>query len=145
MQRFTIRLIGIALALSAAPSLAQEEPQSTVPDQFIGMVGDWILEQEDASLPRCAVTLTDQESIGGWAIEVPAPCPAPFPAADSLVAWNVIDTDGSVTLIDAERHVTLRLFEDEDGLYTTDPSLVPRFYMTLPWDEDGAGGEADAE
>jgi hypothetical protein len=145
MQRFTIRLMGVALALGAAPAFAQDEAQSTVPEQFIGMVGDWILEQEDASLPRCAITLTDQDSIGGWAIEMPEPCPAPYPPADALVAWNVIDTDGSVTFIDAERRVTLRLFEDEDGLFTTDPSLVPRFYLLMPWDEEGAGGEADAE
>lgn len=147
MQRSRVYPFGVAaaLALLSAPAVAQEQPESTVPEQFIGMVGDWILEQEDQSLPRCAITLSDEESIGGWAIEVPEPCPAPYPSADSLVAWNILDTDMSVILIDAERHVTLRLFEDEDGLYASDPLSLPRFYMLVPWDEDGAGGEADAE
>jgi hypothetical protein len=118
-------------------------PVSTVPEELQGMVGEFVLEDE--SLPKCALKLTDQEAIGGWAVEVPEACPAPYPAADSLNAWNIDPNDGSVILLDAERHVTLRLFEDEDGLYDTDPNVTPRFYLLAPYDADGAGGEADSD
>ena len=37
----------------------------------------------------------------------------------------------------------MRLFEDEDGLYDTDPDKQPRFYLLSPYDENGTGGEAD--
>jgi hypothetical protein len=37
----------------------------------------------------------------------------------------------------------MRLFEDEDGLYDTDPNVQPRFYLLSPYDEDGTGGEDD--
>lgn len=142
-----IRLFSLALLVAtlAAPAFAQEVPETTVPPELQGFIGDWTLEQEDMSLPRCAVTLTQDEAIGGWAIVVPEPCPAPFPAADALVAWNVDPDDNSITFLDAERHVTLRLLEDEDGLYDTDPAILPRFYLTTPYDAEGAGGEADAD
>jgi hypothetical protein len=146
-----IRLVSAALfatilaAFAAAPALAQDVAVSTVPPELQGMVGDWVLEQEDQALPRCAITLTEDEASGGWAVVVPEPCPAPYPAAAALAAWTVDSEDGSVLLLDAERQVTLRLFEDEDGLYDTDPAVVPRFYLTVPYDEDGAGGEADAD
>jgi hypothetical protein len=130
----------MALAFLAVPAAAQE---STVPEHLIGMVGNWRLEQEDQSLPVCALIFTEEQSIGGWAIELPAPCPAPFPPAGAFVAWNVDETDGSVLILNAERQVTLRLFEDEDGLYVTGPNEQPAFYLMLPFDEDGSGGEAD--
>ncbi|MEO6014121.1 MAG: AprI/Inh family metalloprotease inhibitor [Devosia sp.] len=133
-------LVASAIALLfAAPVLAQD---STVPEHLQGMVGDWRLEQEDQTLPICALKFSDEEAIGGWAIEVPEVCPAPYPPSDSLVAWNVDDSDGSVIILDAERNVVLRLFEDEDGLYDTDPAVQPRFYLLYPYDDDGSGGEA---
>ena len=149
MGRF-VSTIGLALmlgALAVAPALAQDQSasseQSTVPEELQGLVGDFILEQEDESLPKCPITLTDSQAIGGWAIELPESCPAPYPAADKLVAWNVDDSDGSIVFLDAERNVVMRLFEDEDGLYDTDPDQQPRFYLLSPYDEDGTGGEDD--
>ncbi|MBI4923896.1 MAG: AprI/Inh family metalloprotease inhibitor [Devosia nanyangense] len=139
------RFAAILAAFAAAPALAQDSPASSVPPELQGMIGDWNLEQEDVALPKCAITFTEDQAIGGWAAVIPEPCPAPYPVAAALAAWNVDPEDGSVLLLDAERHVTLRLFEDEDGLYDTDPAVVPRFYLTVPYDEDGAGGEADAD
>ena len=135
----------ILAAFAALPALAQDTPASTVPPELQGMIGDWNLEQEDPALPKCAIALTEDEAIGGWAVVVPEPCPAPYPAAAALAAWNVDPEDNSVIFLDAERQVTLRLLEDEDGLYDTDPAVTPRFYLTTPYDEDGAGGEADAD
>ena len=153
MRYVSVRVAMAALALTAMPVLAQDSSlapdasisseQSTVPEELQGMVGDFILEQEDESLPKCPLTLTDQEAIGGWAVEVPEACPAPYPPADQFVAWNIDDTDGSVIFLNAERKVTMRLFEDEDGLYDTDPNVEPRFYLLSPYDEDGTGGEDD--
>jgi hypothetical protein len=128
-----------AILAFASPSAAQE---STVPEHLLGMIGDWRLEQEDQSLPICGLRFTEDQSIGGWAIEVPEPCPAPFPPPDSFAAWNIDDSDGAVLILDAERQVVLRLFEDEDGLFVTGEGVAPRFYLMLPYDEDGTGGEA---
>jgi hypothetical protein len=131
--------LGLALAGLTAPTLAQDI--STVPEHLLGMVGDWRLEQEDQTLPTCALTFTEDQSIGGWQIHLPEPCPPPFPPADSFVAWNVDESDGAVLITDGVRNVVLRLIEGEDGLYMTEPSVVPAFYLMLPWDEDGMGGE----
>ena len=154
MMRFVgVRVAVALLAFAAAPVFAQSSAvapdalasseQSTVPEELQGMIGDFILEQEDQSAPKCPLTFTDQEAIGGWAIEVPETCPAPYPPADQFVAWNLDDSDGSVILLNAERKVIMRLFEDEDGLYDTDPNVEPRFYLLSPYDEDGTGGEDD--
>jgi hypothetical protein len=147
----SLRLATVALLLATVPASAQSSAsdagassaQSTVPEELQGMVGDFVLEQDDETLPKCPVTLTDQETIGGWAITVPEACPAPYPAADSLMAWNVDPNDGSVLFLDAERHVVLRLLEDEDGLYDTDPNVQPRFTLLAPYEDDGSGGESD--
>lgn len=147
----SLRLAAVALLLATAPASAQSSAsdagassaESTVPEELQGLVGDFVLEQDDETLPKCPVTLTDQETIGGWAITVPEACPAPYPAADSLMAWNVDPNDGSVLFLDAERHVVLRLLEDEDGLYDTDPNVQPRFTLLAPYEDDGSGGESD--
>lgn len=133
----------IAGGTSISPALAQE--MSTVPEQLLGMVGDWRLEQEDQTLPTCALTFTEDQGIDGWQIHLPEPCPLPFPSANSLVAWNVDEQTGAVLIIDGERNVVLRLIEAEDGLYMTEPGVVPAFYLMLPYDQDGMGGEAADE
>jgi hypothetical protein len=136
----------LILAGLTGPALAQADAApSTVPEELQGMLGPWNLEQEDPSLPKCALNLTDTQITGGWAVEVPDPCPAPYPAATSLSAWNIDPNDGSVTLLDSAGNVTLRLFEDEDGLYDTSPDTTPRFYLLPPYDEDDSGGESDGD
>jgi len=119
-------------------------PESTVPEALLGFVGDFILAQEDESLPICPLRLTDQQVSGGWAAQLPETCPAPYPAADALAAWNIDDSDGSILLLNAAGEVTMRLLEDEDGLYDTAAGVEPRFYFLTPYDAEGAGGEADA-
>jgi hypothetical protein len=144
-----LRLAVVVAALAAAPAFAQDtsssEAQSTVPDELLGLVGDFMLEQEDESLPGCPITLSDRAAPGGWAIEVPETCPAPYPTADKLSAWNLDETDGSIIFLDPAGTVVMRLFEDEDGLYDTAPETEPRFYLMAPYDEDGTGGEADGD
>jgi hypothetical protein len=146
-------LLGL-IVLSPA-SLAQDAPEttlpdsmlieSTVPEQLIGMVGDWRLEQEDQSLPPCIVNFTEDQVPGGWAVTVPEPCPAPYPAAASLAIWSVDEADGAVVILDASGAQVLRLVEGEDGLFHTMEGVVPAFYLVLPWDEDGTGGEVGEE
>ena len=138
MKRFSV-FAGVVLLLGGT-ALAQETP---VPDELQGMVGDWVLEQQDPDLPHCALKFTDQQAIGGWAVEVPAACAPPYPETDSLAAWNVDPTDNSVLLLDATRKVVLRLFEDEDGLFDTDPDVEPQFYL-LAAGEDGDGSDGSA-
>ncbi len=117
-----LRLATLGAALFATPTMAQE---TTIPEHLMGMVGDWRLEQEDQSLPVCSLRFTDAEAIGGWAVELPEPCPAPFPPAGFVRRWNVDEEDGSVLILDAERHVVLRLLEDEDGLFVTPEARPP--------------------
>jgi hypothetical protein len=147
--RFAVALVAFA-AFPAAPLLAQDSAipassaeESTVPEDLQAMVGDFILEQDDETLPQCPITFTDNVANGGWAVSFPEACPAPYPAASTIVAWNVDDADGSVTLLDAQGHVTLRLFEDEDGLFDTPPDSNPRFVLLAPYEQDGNGGEDD--
>ena len=130
-------------AASSADPLTSSSEESTVPEELQAMVGDFTLAQEDDTLPTCPIRLTDRQSIGGWQIELPETCPAPYPSADQLLSWNVDESDGSILFMDGERKVVMRLFEDEDGLFDTDPNVTPRFYLLAPYDEDGAGGEAD--
>ena len=51
------------------------------------------------------------------------------------------DSDGAVLIVDANGNEVLRLAEAENGLYATEPGVVPAFYLMLPYDEDGMGGE----
>ena len=139
---FATGLIASALACGTA-AFALEE--SSVPEQLLGMVGDWRLEQEDQSLPTCAVTFTEDQSIGGWQIVLPEPCPAPIPPADSFVAWNVDSETGAILITDGLRNEVLRLIEAENGLFVTEPGIEPAFYLMLPYDEDGMGGEVPDE
>ena len=158
MDRFVGRSLAAAsliLMLAVWPAMAEDaasssvdpaapsSEQSTVPEELQSLVGDFTLAQEDESLPTCPIRLTDRQSVGGWQIEMPETCPAPYPSADQLVSWNVDDSDGSILLMNGDRKVVMKLFEDEDGLYDTDPAVTPRFYLLAPYDEDGAGGEAD--
>ena len=62
---------------------------------------------------------------------------------DALHRGARVQASWFVYFLDAERKVVMRLFEDEDGLYDTDPNVTPRFYLMAPYDEDGTGGESD--
>jgi Protease inhibitor Inh len=135
-------------ALIAAPALAQDTSSSssaTMAADLESYAGDWLLQQEDTNAPTCAVTFTDQPVAGGWAISVPDACPAPFPAASALAVWSVDDSDGSITIMDANQGVTMKLLSDPDGYYATDEATNPRLYLVAPVDPDGAGGEQDAD
>lgn len=141
----TIRLAALLSGLIGGPVLAQEAGVSSLPDDAQSYVGDWVLQQEDADAPACALTFTDQPAAGGWAVTLPDACPAPFPAAASLAVWNVDDQDGSILIMDQNRQVTLRLLSDPDGYYATADDSDPRFYLVAPYDENGEGGEQDAD
>jgi len=151
----TLQLAMALLVLGMAPAAAQSSSapasdssassqESTVPDDLQGMVGDWQLEQEDQSIQSCPLTLSDQQSTGGWAVQFPETCQPGYPS-DKIVTWNIDTSDGSVLLSDAAQHVVLHLFEDEDGLFDTADGEGPKFYMLPPEDSEGNGGENDAD
>ena len=137
--------IVFALATMSVPSFAQGLEESSVPEQLLGMVGDWRLEQEDPALPACALTFTEDQSVGGWQIVLPEPCPPPFPPVDAFAAWNVDSETGDVLITDGLRKEVLRLTEAEDGLFVTPPGTIPVLYLVLPYDPDGMGGEIGEE
>ena len=145
-----LRLAAALVLLGAGPAAAQSSAQSSsaapsLPEDLQSYAGDWELQQEDANAATCAVTFTDQQVPGGWAITVPNPCPAPFPAASALTVWSVDETDGSIIVLDASQKVTMRLLADPEGFYATDEDTTPRFYLVTPQETDGAGGEQDAD
>lgn len=135
--------LGVALSLCTGSALAQE--LSTVPEHLLGMVGDWRLEQEDQTLPTCALTFTEDQTDSGWLITLPEPCPLPFPSPNQFHAWSIDDSDGAVLISDNLGNEVMRLLEDEAGLYVTEPGIAPAFYLMLPYDEDGMGGEVGDE
>ncbi len=139
MRFVSMAAAGIAFAGVASAAVAQDI--STVPEPLLGMVGDWRLEQEDQSLPTCALTFTEEQTDAGWLIHLPEPCPLPFPSANALVAWNV-DADGAVIITDSAGNEVLHLIEGDNGLYMTEPGALPAFYLMLPYDAEGMGGEA---
>ena len=155
MQRWISRLVraGIVLAgLWALPADAQSSSAPpadasalSLPDEVQSYAGDWVLQQEDANAPTCALTFTDQAVTGGWAVTVPDACPSPFPDAASLAVWNIDSEDGSILVMDAAQKVTLRLLSDPDGYYATAEDAPPRFYLVAPYEQDGEGGEEDAD
>ena len=55
-----------------------------MPEELQTMVGDFVLAQEDDSLPTCPIRFTDRDAAGGWAVEMPETCPAPYPTADQI-------------------------------------------------------------
>lgn len=136
--------LAFSLALASLPALSLAQEISTVPDKLIGMVGDWRLEQEDQTLPACALTFAEDPTTDGWQVVVPEPCPLPFPSANEFASWNV-DADGTVLITGPGGNLVLRLVEGENGLYMTEPGVVPAFYLMLPYDQDGMGGEAGDE
>jgi hypothetical protein len=143
-----MRLAAAFALLAAGPAAAQSSMASAsaaLPDDLQSFAGDWELQQEDANAPTCAVTFTDQQVSGGWAIAVPDACPAPFPSAAALAVWSVDDADGSIVISDASQKPTMRLLADPEGFYATDADTTPRFYLVTPQESDGAGGEQDAD
>jgi Protease inhibitor Inh len=149
------RFVGVLLfaaalvSLASGPALAQSSDPSAsstnLPDDLQSFAGDWELQQEDASAPTCAVSFTDQQVAGGWAITVPDACPAPYPAASALAVWAVDESDGSIIVMDANQKITMRLLADPEGFYATDEDSTPRFYLVTPQETDAAGGEQDAD
>lgn len=151
-----VRIGMLLVALAAAPAVAQDSSDvsvpatdsaaSDLPDDVQSFAGDWVLQQEDANAATCALTFTDQPAAGGgWAVTLPDACPAPFPDAAALAVWSVDDSDGSILIGDASQHTTLKLIANPDGFYATDEDVSPRFYLVSPNDEDGAGGEQDSD
>jgi hypothetical protein len=145
LMRFEIALVGpllAALAL-ATPAVALEE--SSVPENLLGFVGEWRLEQEDQTLPTCGLTFTEDQAVAGWAIAFTESCLPPFPPVDRMAAWSIDDTTGAVLITDNAGKVTLRFIEAEDGLYVTEPGVARTFYLMLPYDDGGTGGEIGDE
>lgn len=137
----------LATAAPAQDSSASipDASASSLPDEVQSYAGDWVLQQEDANAPTCALTFSDQTAPGGWAVTIPDPCPSPFPAASALAVWNIDSDDGSIVIMDTAQHVTLRLLSDPDGYYATDEDSTPRFYLVAPYEQNGEGGEQDAD
>jgi hypothetical protein len=142
------RLAAAILLFAINPALAQlSDPSAStaLPEDLQSYAGDWELQQEDANAPTCAMSFTDQQVAGGWAISLPDACPAPFPPASALAVWAVDESDGSIIVMDASQKATMRLLADPEGFYATDEDSQPRFYLVTPQESDGPGGEQDAD
>ena len=94
------------------------------------MLGMWSLTLDDDSIAECVVKLRAGNTIGGYQLDVPKPCPKDYPMED-VMAWNA-GTGDEIIFIDVLRHVVFRFTQVEDGLYTTDPDKPPRFTLSQP-------------
>lgn len=85
----------------AAP--AQAEPV----DWATPFAGEWTLSGVSEGDPYCLITLGDEGTIGGAALEISATCLRQFPLQEAF-AWTVRD-DNALVLADAGRQAVLTL------------------------------------
>lgn len=125
MHRHILTAVFCILATGAH---AQDATQP-FPEALRGMVGEWSLEQDDATKFQCTIGLTDQWAIGGFGVEIPEECLSGGPTAD-IAAWSIDDADGSVVFTDALRKPVLRLMEEGDGgIFASDIATPPQYYL----------------
>lgn len=136
----------VALALMlAGPTLAEEQaPPIPTPDQpadtadaasapfpenWRGMLGPWSLEAADSAAFQCTIGLTEEPTIGGYAVDVPTACLVAGPTMD-IAAWHIDEADGAVVFTDALRQTVLRLGEEGDGgIFASDIAAPPQYYL----------------
>jgi len=126
MRKLTRSIITLAVLALAGPALAQ----NSFPPGWSGMLGEWSLEGEDATVYQCLITLRDDPVMGAFGVDVPGSCSAP--GAD-VVAWRMDDGNNSVVLLDAGGKPVLTLQAmDDNSLLGTDSNDGPQFFMVQP-------------
>jgi len=103
-------IIGVALLVASCIASVASEPYA---EKLKGKFDIW----EDFEGGKvCPVTLTDETSIGGFALEGDESCLAELKLGGDPSAW-FIDDAGRFVLIDATRHALVRFEPLEDGSF----------------------------
>lgn len=109
------RLVALAalFAALALPAAALEAPKD--------YAGKWTLSGVSEGDAACTLTLTSEEAIGGWSVDLPGACVDKFGAAEDAAAWTVAP-GGAIAFIDPLRHVVLKFEPAEIGGYVAHPA-----------------------
>jgi len=86
------------------------------PDPAIRLAGDYDLWEDFEGGRVCALTLTGDQTIGGYGAEGDEDCIAHLGLDGDIFAWFVAG-DGQLVLIDATRRALLRFNVTGDGIY----------------------------
>lgn len=113
-----LRLAGLALiGLSEWPALAGNETPASL--ETIGeYAGVWQVTDAEATR-ACAVTLLDDEAIGGYAIDVAPDCAGKFPVMDEIAAWRMFE-NGDIAFADGARTERLRFYTPDEAYITVE-------------------------
>jgi hypothetical protein len=111
---------GFFITLAANPALAQQplDLDTVDPAMMADFLGDWIIQNADAS-KTCKVTLHKDQVIGGMQVDVDPECGKVFPVMNDVAAWRLYE-DWVIVLIDATRKSLIR-FSTPDNAYVADP------------------------
>jgi hypothetical protein len=114
-------LLLFSLSACAEQSAASQEHaiayQSGPLPAYVGkLLGAWDLWQDGEGGPSCAVQLTDQAILGGFAIEAEADCASKLDLAEEPYAWFLND-HGQLIIVDGARQALLRLNDEHDGSF----------------------------
>jgi hypothetical protein len=118
-----MRRIAVVLALLglAAPALAFEfEPVKPLdtrevdPALLKGAFGAYEI-RDKAGKKRCRIVLTQQQAIGGYAVELAPDCAKAFPVMADIAGWRLLE-GWTVDLIDPLRKTRVR-FSTPDARY----------------------------
>jgi hypothetical protein len=114
------KIWALGLFIALAPALAQQplDLDTVDPAMVADFLGDWIIQNADAS-KTCKVTLHKDQVIGGMQIDVDPECGKVFPVMNDVAAWRLYE-DWVIVLIDATRKSLIR-FSTPDNAYVADP------------------------
>lgn len=136
----------VLLAALALPAVAREAPKD--------YAGKWTLSGVSEGDAACTLTLTSEQAIGGWAVDLPRDCVDKFAVAEDAAAWTLVP-GGAIAFIDPLRHVVLKFDPTAIGGYVAHPAgaepialdrarvdvaLTERQRMTGAWTLTALGG-----
>ena len=108
--RISLAALFVALAL---PADALEAPKD--------YAGKWTLSGVSEGDAACTLTLTAEQAIGGWGVDLPKDCIDRFGATEDAAAWTVVP-GGAIAFIDPLLHVLLKFEPTEIGGYVAHPA-----------------------
>lgn len=119
------------------------------------LVGAWLLGGVSEGDPVCGLTLSADETIGGWAVISATDCAGKFPISEDFYAWNR-QADGAIGIVDATRKLLLKFSPVGIGGYvakgpdgqmlsldrpSNDPEPTEQERMSGRWGLTAFGGE----
>lgn len=102
-------------APAATPPVTVDDGLSATPDPWTSRLqGRYVLWEDFEGGRVCRITLTDQRTIGGYAVTADDACLRELAIPDDVFAW-FINADGWLVLIDVTRKPLLRMEPSPSG------------------------------